>query len=160
MPGIGVLLLYFVVTGRIAGGRSLCAACNRPLHRAAIYVVHTSNGDLVRSCCPRCGLRYEIESGGQSAQATDFSSGRLIPAESAHYLEGSDIMECCSEKPFRAESGVVCDLHFDRCLPGLIAFADAEVAKGYQQEHGGRIITLAMARQSVAKQMGWGKRPE
>jgi hypothetical protein len=99
-------------------------------------------------------LRFVIESNGKPSQATDFSNGKLINAESAFYLEGSDLMQCCTSTTMRTDSGTICEMHYDRCMPSLVAFANLQDAQSYQQEHGGRVIELAEARASVAQQMG------
>jgi nitrous oxide reductase accessory protein NosL len=88
------------------------------------------------------------------SQATDFSNGKLINAHSAFYLEGSDLMQCCASTTMRTDSGMIYDMHYDRCMPSLVAFANLKNAQAYQQEHGGRLIDLAEAKTSVARQMG------
>ena len=54
----------------------------------------------------------------------------------------------------RADSGMICEAHYDRCLPSLVAFTNLPNARVYQQEHGGRLLDLAEARTSVARQLG------
>lgn len=152
--GLGLLAFYLVSSGRIAGGESICSVCKRPLHPAQRFIVLSQNGRERRACCPRCGLRFAIESGAKPSQATDFSNGKLITVESAFYLEGSDLMQCCTSTPMRTDSGMICDMHYDRCMPSLVAFASFQNTRAYQQEHGGRLIDLAEARTSVARQMG------
>jgi len=148
------LAFYFVKTGRIAAGKPLCAACQRPIHKAQAYTVVSKSGVELPSCCPRCGLRYMIENKTRSVHATDFKTGRSITAEAAYYLEGSSIMECCSNTPLRTETGLLCEVHYDRCLPSLVAFSRLEDAEAYRDNYGGRIITFAAARVSVAQQIG------
>jgi hypothetical protein len=148
------LVFYLVETGHIAPGKPLCVACHRALHKAQVYTVISPNGAELPSCCPRCGLRYTIENKAQSAQATDFKTGKSISPERAYYLEGSSIMECCSNTPLRTETGLVCDVHYDRCLPSLVAFSKLEDAEEYRNNQGGHIINFAEARASVARQLG------
>lgn len=150
------LAFYLVATGHIAPGKPLCVACHRPLHKAQVYTVVSHNGGELPACCPRCGLRYMIESKTESAHATDFKTGRSMAADTAPYLEGSSIMECCSNTPLRTETGLLCDVHYDRCLPSLVAFSKLEDAEEYRSNQGGRIITFAAARMSVAQQIGQG----
>jgi len=152
--GIGVWLVYLVQSGRIATGNPVCFVCQRPLHPSQTFIVVSENGRERRACCPRCGLRFAIESGQMPSRATDFSNGKLIAAETASYLEGSDLMQCCASTTMRADSGMICEAHYDRCLPSLVAFANLPNARAYQQEHGGRLINLVEARTSVARQMG------
>jgi len=152
--GLGLGLFYLVQSGRFATGNPVCAVCQRPLHQAQVFVVVSQEGREQRACCPRCGLRFVIESGARPFQATDFSTGKLMSAETAYYLEGSDIMECCSSPTLRSDSGMICEMHYDRCMPSLVTFARLDDARSYQQEHAGRVIDLAEARRSVARQIG------
>ena len=69
-------------------------------------------------------------------------------------MEGSDLMQCCGSTTMRADSGMICETHYDRCLPSLVAFANLPSTRVYQQEHGGRLLDLAEAITSVARQMG------
>jgi hypothetical protein len=152
--GIAAWLFYLVQSGRIAQGIPVCSVCQRPLHPAQTYVVVSQNGHQRRTCCPRCGLRFVIEDSGKPIQATDFSNRNLINAENAFYLEGSDLMECCASTTMRSEGGIICEMHYDRCMPSLVAFANIQDAQTFQQKHGGRVIDLAAARASVAQQLG------
>jgi len=152
--GVAGSLFFLVQSGRIAKGNPVCSVCQRPLHPSQTFIVLSQNGRERRACCPRCGLRFAIESGQKPSQATDFSNGKLIVAETAFYLEGSDLMQCCASTTMRAGSGMICDMHYDRCLPSLVAFANLQNARAYQQEHGGRLINLVEARASVVQQMG------
>ena len=54
----------------------------------------------------------------------------------------------------RTDNGMICETHYDRCMPSLVAFANLKDAQAYQQEHGGRLMRLAEAKASVARQMG------
>lgn len=152
--GLGVLLFYLVETGWLAKGNAICSVCQRPLHQAQTFTMLSRNQGELRACCPRCGLRFVIESGARELQATDFSSGKLITADRAFYLEGSDLMQCCGSATMRTEIGTVCEMHYDRCMPSLMAFASFQEAQAFQQRHGGRLIDLATARKSVAVQIG------
>lgn len=152
--GIAASFFFLVQSGWIAAGNPVCFVCQRPLHPSQTFVVLSQTGREHRACCPRCGLRFVIESNGKASQATDFSNGKLIPAESAFYLEGSDLMQCCGSTTMRTDGGMICETHYDRCLPSLVAFATLQNARAYRHEQGGRLLDLAEARTSVARQMG------
>jgi hypothetical protein len=94
-----------------------------------------------------------IQNGGRVLDAVDFTSKKPIPAAEAIYLEGSDIMECCSATGYRSDEGAYQEMDYDRCMPSLLAFARREDAEIVQQKHGGRIISFEEARQSVARQL-------
>jgi hypothetical protein len=146
--------LYLVQSERLVANKTVCAACQRPLHPGQTFIVVSDSKEERLTCCPRCGLRSAVEDKAEPTQATDFSSGRRIDAGSAYYLEGSDIMQCCQGTTLRTDGGSICELHFDRCLPSLLAFVRVEDAEAYQREHGGQVISFATARQSVLEQMG------
>lgn len=145
---------YFVWSGRADASKALCSVCSRPLHKPLVYVVASRSGAPSLTCCPRCGLRFAIEEDGKPMQATDLSSEKLIPAENAIYVEGSNFMQCCTTTPLRPDMRTLCELHFDRCLPSLVAFSKMEDAQEFRRQHEGHILTFAEARMSVAQQMG------
>jgi DNA-directed RNA polymerase subunit RPC12/RpoP len=132
----------------------VCSLCQRPLHQAQVFFATSEKHGERPACCPRCGLRFVIESNGKPLLATDFSNGKRVNAADAVYLEGSDLMQCCATPAVLTESGTVCDVHFDRCMPSLVAFAARTDAETYRRQHGGRLVTLAEATASVARQMG------
>ncbi len=150
---VAALVGYYVWTGRIAGGQPLCDVCKRVIHPATSFRIAEANGKIKSACCPRCGLTSVIKNGGKVLDAVDFSSQKRIAAADAIYLEGSDIMECCSSTGFRADQGSYQEIDYDRCMPSLLAFARREDAEAVRQKHGGNIISFQEARQSVMRQL-------
>jgi len=150
---LAALLGYFVWAGRIAGGKPVCEVCKRVLHAETSFRIALPDGSMRAVCCPRCGLAAVIQNGGRAIDAVDFSSKKRIAAAEAIYLEGSDIMECCTNSGFRSDEGAYQKMEFDRCMPSLLAFARLEDAKTVQQEHGGIILDFEEARQSVVRQL-------
>jgi hypothetical protein len=104
-------------------------------------------------CCPRCGLASVIQNGGRALDAVDFTAKKRIGAAEAIYLEGSDIMECCTDAGFRSDEGAYQKMAYDRCMPSLLAFARREDAEVVRQKHGGNILSFEEARQSVVRQL-------
>ncbi len=141
---------YLVWTGKIAGGKPLCEVCNRDVLPANLFVIEGADGKRRETCCPRCGLRYVLQRGGRALEATVFSTGKRIPAADAIYLEGSDIMICCTSTGFRSADGTYDAVQFDRCMPSLVAFSTREDAESTRTQHGGRIINLDEAKASVS----------
>lgn len=147
------LLGYYVWTGGLAGGKPVCDVCKREIHEATSFRIVQANGAVKVACCPRCGLTSVIKNGGKVLDAVDFSSKKRIGAAEAIYLEGSDIMECCSTTGFRADEGSYQEMDYDRCMPSLLAFSRREDAEAVRQKHGGTIISFEEARQSVVRQL-------
>jgi len=132
---------------------NFCNICNRPIHPGMSFLVQT-DGHTERACCPRCGMHYAANHSGKAQKlwATDLNSGKMIPAETAHYDEGGNIDYCAvhGEAVQRQPQGVsVRD--YDRCLPTLVAFQTRAEAESYQREHGGRVLNYAEAVESVKK---------
>ena len=121
----------------------VCQICGRYVSKQTAFRVDTSSG-AVRACCPACAMHYMLHHPGatQKAWATDFNSGRLIPAEKAYYDTGGDVQYCTAHKPpvERGAEGVSRRV-YDRCLPTLVAFSSREEADAYRQKHGGRVVT-------------------
>jgi hypothetical protein len=150
---VATLLGYFVWVGKIAGGKPVCEVCGRIIHAEISFKIARADGSMKTTCCPRCGLAAIIQNGGRALDAVDFSSKRRIGATEAIYLEGSDIMECCTDTGFRSDEGSYQKMEYDRCMPSLLAFARRVDAEMVQQKHGGQIISFEEARQSVVQQL-------
>jgi len=150
---VAALLGYFVWAGKIAGGKPVCEVCKRVIHTETSFKIVRPDGSMKAVCCPRCGLAAVIQNGGRVLEAVDFTSKKPIRAAGAIYLEGSDIMECCSDTGFRSNEGAYQEMDYDRCMPSLLAFARREDAEIVRQTHGGRIISFEEARQSVTRQL-------
>lgn len=147
------VLGYFVWAGKIAGGQPVCQVCKRVIHAETSFKIARADGSMQATCCPRCGLAAVIQNGGRVIDAVDFPSKKRIGAAEAIYLEGSDIMECCTDTGHRSDEGAYQEMDYDRCMPSLLAFARREDAETVRQKHGGTIISFEEARQSVARQL-------
>jgi hypothetical protein len=88
--------------------------------------------------------------GIRRALATDFDSGRMIPAHSAYYDEGGNLQYCTAMRPpvERGPQGLSPRV-YDRCLPSLVAFKTPAEAEAYQKEHGGRVLDYSEVVQSM-----------
>jgi len=147
------LVGYYVWTGRIAGGKPLCEVCKRVIHPETSFRIAQADGAIKVACCPRCGLTSVIKNGGRVLDAVDFSSRKRIGPAEVLYLEGSDIMECCSTAGFRSDEGSYQEIDYDRCMPSMLTFARREDAEKVRQKHGGTILSFEEARQSVVRQL-------
>jgi hypothetical protein len=150
---LAALLGYFVWEGRIAGGKPVCEVCKRVIQTETSFRIARPDGSMRAVCCPRCGLAAVIQNGGQALDAVDFATKKRVGAAEAIYLEGSDIMECCTATGFRSTEGAYQKMAYDRCMPSLLAFARREDAEMVRQKHGGNILSFDEARQSVVLQL-------
>ena len=150
---LAALLGYLVWAGRIAGGKPVCEVCKRVIRTETSFRIARPDGSMRAVCCPRCGLASVIQNGGRALDAVDSTTKKRVGAAEAIYLEGSDIMECCTNTGFRSDEGAYQKMEYDRCMPSLLAFARREDAEVVRQKHGGNILSFVEARQSVVRQL-------
>ena len=146
---VGVGILAYRYEGSSA---QVCRLCERDIHPGTAFRIDTREG-LIRACCPRCGMHYQIQHGEevQQAWATDLNTGEALLAESAYYVEGGEVEYCTlHQSPVRRteQPGSVVR-SYDRCLPNLVAFRTESDAREYQARHGGRVSSYPQARESA-----------
>ncbi len=146
------LLGYWVISTGLRRGAPICQVCARPVHSGQEYTLSLAEDMEEHACCPRCGIHFYLTNKDQvrAAWATDYATGEKIVAERAIYVEGSDLMTCCSTPPLKRELERTYELVWDRCLPSLIAFKTQSEAQQFQQQHRGRVLSYDDALQSVA----------
>ena len=118
-----------------------CEVCHRPIMPGTDFSVSV-DGHEVHYCCPRCWVT-SLRTQGEKYQrplATDYVSGKTIPAGQCVYVEGSDVAPCCDPHMTRGKDNVPAVLCYDRCSPSVIAFASSDEALRFTEEHGGTII--------------------
>lgn len=131
-----------------------CQICGRGIPKETAYHLDTSNGTL-KACCPACAMHYMVHNSGQVEKgwATDFNSGRMIPAVNAYFDEGGNMQYCTAHMPSveRGPEGIHTRV-FDRCLPVLVAFSTREAAESYRAQHGGQVLDYNQALEVVRNQ--------
>jgi hypothetical protein len=133
---------------------ALCQVCGRDIPKQTAYRLATADG-TIKACCPSCAMHYLLHHPGNvhESWASDFGSGRMIPAATAYYDEGGDVQYCTAHHPGveRGPQGINARV-YDRCLPTLVAFATQGEAEAYRQQHGGRVLTYAQALETIRSQ--------
>lgn len=132
-------------------GPPRCEMCDRPIHRPTAFSA-VVDGHRVWACCPKCGLST-CAGGGQATglEATDYASGKIVPAERCVYVVGSDLTPCCSAKVIVDRDRVPCWRCFDHCFPSAIAFSDPEAARAFSKDHGGRSVAFETLAQEMKR---------
>ncbi len=150
MVGVSLIAYRWQAKGQTA----ICQICGREVPRQTAFRLETAGG-TINACCPTCAMHFMLHHPGdaQQAWATDFDSGRQIPAATAYYDEGGDVQYCTAHHApvERGPLGLNTRV-YDRCLPTLVAFKDHAQAEAYQKLHGGRVLTYAQALESVRSQ--------
>lgn len=130
----------------------VCEICGRGMMKQVEFRIETGHR-AIYACCPGCAMHHIINHPGEARQelATDFNSGRMIPARSAYYDMGGDVQYCTRHDPSiqRAPGQGVEMRVYDRCLPVLVAFASKDAAEAYRQQHGGHVVTFDQALETV-----------
>ncbi|TAM78727.1 MAG: hypothetical protein EPN47_20280 [Acidobacteria bacterium] len=131
---------------------SECQICGRTISNQTGFRIETAHGTIF-ACCPACAMHHIINNPGEARKefATDFNSGRPIPARSAFYDTGGDVQYCTRHDPaIHRMPGQGVEMRvYDRCLPALVAFASKDDAELYRQQHGGRVVTFDQALEEV-----------
>jgi hypothetical protein len=147
-------LSYFAYLKIVPAQPAACQICDRHIPKQTAYTLETKTG-TVKACCPACAMHYALHHPGEvrEAWATDFNSGRMIPAKTAYYDGGGDVQYCTAHMPpvERGPQGVS-ERVYDRCLPTLVAFASRDEAEAYRQKHGGRVVTYDQALASLGNE--------
>lgn len=145
-----IRILFFLIVSCLASvtgyylfhhQEPVCSVCKRVMHKVTTYRISLGRGEVIEVCCPRCGLYLQqVQDDIVKKEVADFSSGALLDAEKAYYVEGSSVHLCCSDEAVQKDrSGMRYERTWDRCLPSLIAFRTEEDAERFVQQHGGAV---------------------
>jgi len=161
---IGVAAAIVAAASLLAAGAcreaaAHCPVCDRHECRNMAFTIKATDGRTVRTCCPRCGLHFVDSERIPVASLTvrDFESAAELTAETAVYVEGSDVVPCAagssdSSRP-RDERGCCLNTVYDRCQPSVLAFSARARAEMFIREHGGDVRSLAEIRAGRKRQV-------
>jgi len=125
--------------------RNYCFLCEREIIPSNAFIIELKGGKKLRTCCPRCGLRYfeKNKSKIERMYATDFISLEVIDAFKAYYVIGSEYHGCCRRSVMIDSNKRIYDLCYDRCMPTLVAFKKKNDAKEFMKKYGGDYFNLS-----------------
>lgn len=146
---IGAVLVFGVTAG-VAAPRvwhwwtappaGYCPVCRRHEHLESLVRFRAEGEGVTEVCCLSCALAY----GRQTAKpvtiltVTDHDSGKPIDPDSATFVVGSDVSPCTHGMEELRREGETVPVHWDRCMPSILAFASQEAADAFRTQHGGR----------------------
>jgi hypothetical protein len=129
-----------------------CPICRRHEHADSVVKLQAQGEEVIDACCLGCALSY----GRQTAKpvkiisVTDHETRRPLDPDTATFVVGSDASPCThTSEQLRLEEEAV-PVHWDRCLPSILAFASTDSAQAFQAEHGGRLRSLQQLRVETA----------
>ena len=141
-----VALLIAITASCGRSGAAMCSQCGRDECKNLAFTIGLANGESVKTCCPRCALRYleEKRPAVASLAVRAFSDAATLDARKTFYVEGSDVHPCASrdKEPLVDARGCCLKAVYDRCEPSLVAFESPETAASFAREHGGFVRTF------------------
>jgi hypothetical protein len=123
-----------------------CAACGREKCNNMMLTLVREDGTRQEACCARCGA--QLMASGPRVTAVGvraYDTSESLDATRAIFVEGADVHPCRGlvDRPATDERGCCLSLVYDRCLPSLVAFGDAEAARAFMARHGGLVTRWA-----------------
>ncbi len=118
-----------------------CYACLRPIHAHSRTVAFV-DGKPTAFCCPACAFSEHQQEGRpvRITELTDYVTGAKLSPSGAFLVKGSDINLCVRAHSMLDADKHEAQLHYDRCLPGLLAFGHEDEAMQFAREHGGQVL--------------------
>jgi len=142
-------IVAILLAGTLSCGRAraaACSQCGREECKNLAVTIALEGGESVKTCCPRCALRYVAEKrpAVKTIAVRGFADAGTIDANKAFYVEGSDVHPCAHREnsPAVDERGCCLKAVYDRCEPSLVAFESADKAESFAREHGGFVHTF------------------
>ena len=129
-----------------------CYACQRPIH-AHSRTVASAKGSSRLFCCPACALSEQRQEGKavRVTELTAFLSGAKLSPNDAYVVKGSDVNMCAQAHEMIDADKRPAEVHYDRCAPSLLAFAQEREAIQFSREHGGTVHPFREVAASYAK---------
>ena len=129
-----------------------CYACQRPIH-AHSRTVALAKGSSRLFCCPACALSEQRQEGKavRVTELTAFMSGAKLSPNDAYVVRGSDVNMCAQAHEMIDADKRPAEIHYDRCAPSLLAFAQEREAIQFSREHGGTVLPFREVAASFAK---------
>jgi len=78
-------------------------------------------------------------------------SGAKLSPNDAYVVKGSDVNMCAQAHEIIDADKRPADVHYDRCAPSLLAFAQEREAIQFSREHGGTVLPFREVAASYAK---------
>ena len=123
-----------------------CYACKRPIHAHSRTVAFIGGRSRV-FCCPACALSQHQQTGKPISitQLTSFLTGKALSPDNAYVVRASDVNMCERTREIVEDDKQSAGLHYDRCAPSLIVFAQRSDAVQFAREHGGEVMPFSQA---------------
>lgn len=118
-----------------------CQVCRRPVHHNSRTTAMVAGRKAV-FCCLGCAMSQHHQA-GQAIQVTgltDFATGSPLAPADAWVVRGSDVNPCVRQEAMIDADKQPAPVQYDRCAPGMLAFARREDAREFIARHGGQLL--------------------
>lgn len=117
-----------------------CAVCMRPIH-SGMATAYRVGDKPEEACCVACVFAYSRQTGQKVTvdHVTDYGTGEHMSPERATFVVGGNLHPCSQHDVVMDETKTPYSMHYDRCLPSVIAFHDADRAQAFAREHRGTL---------------------
>jgi hypothetical protein len=129
-----------------------CDACQRPIH-AHSRTVAFAKGSSRLFCCPACALSEHAQEGKpvRVTELTAFLTGAKLSPTDAYVVKGSNVNMCAQTHELIDANKRSASVHYDRCAPSLLAFAQEKEAIQFSREHSGTVLAFREVAASFGK---------
>ncbi len=127
----------------------VCPVCLRHEHSDSVVKFRAQGEAPTEACCLSCALSYGRQTGKPVTivAVTDHLTAKPIDPSTAYFVIGSEVSPCTHAMPMENPAPAV---HWDRCLPSILAFSSAEAAEKFSAQYGGRLRRLEELRRELA----------
>ena len=144
--GVAIVALagYFLFRSQQQSHPDICQHSGRDIP-PGVLTIGEVEGKTERFCCPACAFTAAVQTGKpvRILQLTDFNTHHSRDPETAFLVRGSDTVLCTHPHPLTDDAKQPLPVHFDRCLPSILAFGTRESAEAFQRERGGELLQIA-----------------
>ena len=84
-------------------------------------------------------------------ELTSYLTGAKLSPNHAYVIKGSNVNMCAQAHELIDADKRRADVHYDRCAPSLLAFAQEREAVQFSREHGGAVLPFRDVVASFAK---------
>ena len=148
VSGLGIAVVglagFAVFRWQQRGGQDFCYHSWLEI-QPGVLTVGEVEGKAERFCCPACALTTARQTGKpvRVLRLTDFTTHQPLEPKTAFLVRGSDVQLCSHPHPMIVEDKQAVPIHFDRCLPSIVAFGSRDTAEAFRREHGGELLQMA-----------------
>ncbi len=130
-----------------------CPICLRHEHKESMVRFQAEGEPVTNACCLSCALTYgrQVHKPVKIVAVTDHNTGAALDPSAAMFVVGSDVSPCTHSMMHLGPEKEEYPVHWDRCLPSILAFRSDEAAEQFRAEHGGRVHSLTELVEKAAR---------